>query len=332
MVDRDLLSHRLVTLEHMTSRVVIKAPIDFDKDLREFVLETLPCAADARAELETETTSGMLIAYFNWYCRLVPAQRRRVHKSPELKRKIKDLPTSKRRALHKVEDDISRGRDLTPHLSRSIKTGYLSSKRASKQGKLRRDRDLMLYDWGLHHLHLSEQLESDGFVTRTEDLLFAGFLHHDAYLIDIAPHGSWYLRSLLETIVGNWPNSGLLLPSLSGLRLATTFTDDEGLGLREAGVAANMFEFEDKVWMPRDGISTARTSIRATRRADLVLTEAERLEAIARTEPELILDQIRQAAPSQITEPSLRFRIEGHRFGIFEESSRVFLVFGRLSE
>jgi hypothetical protein len=316
----------------MTSQAVIKNPIDFDKDVREFVLETLPYAADARAELEAETTSGMLIAYFNWYCRLVPAQRRRVHKSLALKHKIKDLPTSQRRALQKIEDDISRGRDLSPHLSRSIKTGYLSSKRASKQGKTRRDRDLMLYDWGLHHLHLSDQLDGDGFVTRTEDLLFAGFLHDDAYLIDIAPHGSWYLKSLLETIVVSWPNSGLLLPSLSGLRLATTFTDDEGLELREAGVTANMFEFEDKVWMPRDGISTARTSIRATRRADLVLTEAERLEALVRTEPKPILDEIRQAAPDEITEPSLRFLIDGHSFGIFEESSRVFLVFGRLSE
>lgn len=316
----------------MTSQAADHGPVDFDDDIREFVLETLPCAPDARAELEAETTSGLLIAYFNWYCRLVPPQRRRVHKSRALKHKIKDLQTSQRRALQKIEEDISRGRDLTPHLSRSTETGYLSTKRASKQGKSRRDRDLMLYDWGLHHLHLSEQLRRDGFVTRTEDLLFAGFQHDDAYLIDIAPHGSWYLKSLLETIVMDWPDSGLLLPSLSGLRLATTFSDEEGLELREAGVAANMFEFEDKVWMPRDGISTARTSIRATQRANLILTEAERLEAVVRSEPTPILAEIQEAAADEVIEPRLRFRIEGHSFGIFEESSRVFLVFGRLSE
>lgn len=37
------------------------------------------------------------------------------------------------------------------------------------------DRDLLIADWGIHHLHFSTQIESDGFVIRTRDLLSAYF-------------------------------------------------------------------------------------------------------------------------------------------------------------
>lgn len=305
--------------------------IDFDRDIREFVLANLPHQPEARAELESQSTSSMLVTYFNWYCRLIPTQRRRVHKSSELKRKMTDLPTSQRRAIGKIEDDISRGRDLTPHLSRAIQHGYVAHKQAPKKTKGRKDRDLMLYDWGLHHLHLSDRVDADGFVIRSETLLFAGFLASDAYLIDVAPHGSWYLRSMLEAIVLNWPDSGLLLPSMSDIRLSRTLSEDEGQELREAGVSVNFFESQNKVWAPRDFISTAGTSLRATRRADFILNEADRLEALLQSEPAPLIAEIEDAAGS-LPEPRLKFLIDGHRYGILEESSRTFLVVGKLAE
>lgn len=319
------------TCEDNSAGADARVEVDFDGDLRSFVLSTLPHREDAHEELETGSTSELLIHYFNWYCRLVPQVRRRVHKSTELKGKIKNFPTATRRALREIEEDISRGNDLTRYLSRGIRYGYISRKNAPTKNKHRRDRDLMIYDWGLHHLHLSTVIERDGFVARSRDLLFAAFLANDAYLIDVAPHGSWYLRSLLETIVANWPDSGLLLPSLSGLRLATTFTDDQGLKLREAGVAANMFEFEDKVWVPRDFISTAGTSMRATRRADFILTQAEQLEHLIQADPRVVLNDM-ETAVGPIPSPQFRFAIYDHDYGIFEESKDVFLRIGTLHQ
>lgn len=305
--------------------------VDFDADLRAFVLSALPHQPDAREELEAESTSELLIHYFNWYCRLVPQARRRVHKSSELKRKIKDLSTSARHSIREIEETISRGSDLTRYLSRGIRNGYISRERAPKKNKHRRDRDLMVYDWGLHHLHLSTVVDEEGFVGRTEDLLFAGFLANDAYLIDIAPHGSWYLRSLLETIVLNWPDSGLVTPMQGIVGLSTTYSEQEGLELREAGVAANMLEFQDRVWVPRDFISTAGTSMRATRRADFILTEAERLQHLIQANPRVVMDDIENAV-GPIAIPRLRFAIYDHDYGILEESKDAFLRIGTLAE
>ena len=78
--------------------------------------------------------------------------------------------------------------------------------------KTRRDLDLLIADWGIHHLHLSP--ERDG--RRTGDLLFAVFRPDDAYLLQILPHGNWAELSLLETIVRNWPDGALINGALRG--------------------------------------------------------------------------------------------------------------------
>lgn len=334
-----LLSHPPTNLDRMSSRpggdksvgTDARIEVDFQADLRAYVLSTLPHEKGAHEELEADSTSELLIHYFNWYCRLVPQARRRVHKSRELKRKLQDSPTATRRAIREIEEDISRGNDLTRYLSRGIRYGYISRKNAPKKHKDRRDRDLMLYDWGLHHLHLSTIVDRDAFVVRTEDLLFVGFLAKDAYLIDVAPHGSWYLRSLLETIVLNWPRSGLLTSMKGVTGLTTTYTEQEGLELREAGVAANMLEFQGGVWVPRDFVTTAGTSGRATRRADFILTEARRLERLIQTDPHAVLDDMEKAV-GPIQSPRFHFAIYDHDYGIFEESKDVFLCIGTLAE
>ncbi len=110
--------------------------------------------------------------------------------------KAKDLacPPEHARSLAKIEHVIQEGDDLTPYFSRKIKSLEYN--------------DGLLNHWGIHHLHLGTELESDGFMQRTERLLFCRFHAGHAYLIDVLPHeGSWTLQRLIRTLHDNWPDS-----------------------------------------------------------------------------------------------------------------------------
>lgn len=58
---------------------------------------------------------------------------------------------------------MSVAQPLTPHLSRAVKVAHEPNGAAAKLNR-RKDRDLLVADWGLHHLHLSTAIEADGFV------------------------------------------------------------------------------------------------------------------------------------------------------------------------
>ncbi len=173
-------------------------------------------------------------------------------------------------ALAAIIASIQSGADLKPHLSRGIKIAHDPA--ADATGKLgrRMDRDLLIADWGVHHLHLSTTIESDGFVSRTGDLLFAAFTPDDAYLINIYPHGSWALKEVLETTVRNWPEAGLLsrVHYVVGL-LTQEYTDEERWALRNAGTTGPL-EIDGKVYMP-PGQTLDGTPIAVTRRANAVM-------------------------------------------------------------
>jgi hypothetical protein len=99
----------------------------------------------------------------------------------------------------------------------------------------RSDLDLLISDWGLHHLHLTSEMEADGFVKRTGDLLFAAFTDDDAYLIGIYPHGSWALHELVEILVREWPGNSAVNASMSGVRLVGSISEEEHMQLRKGG-------------------------------------------------------------------------------------------------
>jgi len=88
------------------------------------------------------------------------------------------------------------GKDVKQFLSKNIKDSE------SKDG--------LLWDYGIHHFHLSGRLEESGFVERSDYLLFAIIADSEAYFVDIRLHNDsegleWVRQDLLNIVHSNWP-------------------------------------------------------------------------------------------------------------------------------
>ena len=70
--------------------------------------------------------------------------------------------------------------------------------------------DGLLWDYAMHHLHLSRNVGRDGFVERTDWLLFAIVADQDTFFVDLRPHTDpdrlqWVRQDLLTIVHRNWP-------------------------------------------------------------------------------------------------------------------------------
>lgn len=187
----------------------------------------------------------LLTVFGNWRYRYPPPRARQVHISRELEHRIS--AGGKQPILETLIAKIEAGVDLKPHLSRNVEVAYQADD--TKPRHCRKDLDLLLAEWGVHHLHLSETIRSNDFVQRTDALLFAAFNADWAYLIDIYPHGSWAKRAVVETIVRNWPEAGLFQCSNYAIGLSQHYGEGDGEELRNGGVNQAL-EIDGKVYSP----------------------------------------------------------------------------------
>lgn len=229
------MAHNVDRLEWIIRRHIVKSIPDFaDLDLKD-----------------------LLIEYRSWRARFIAPQKRAVHISAELE---STMTLGQRTALDDVVGSIERGADLTPRLSRAIRL-------PKRNGRP----DRLLSAWGVHHLHLGVQLDSDGIVERGDEVLFAMFTDTDAYLIGIyahQPRDNWAAEDILRIVVNNWPDEGLVLESRYAIGLSQTFDDEDRLQLRNAGINA-LLEIDGRVYSPGSiGMTVAGGPMTATMEAN----------------------------------------------------------------
>lgn len=82
--------------------------------------------------------------------------------------------------------------------------------------------DDMLSHWGVQHLHLSSEIENDGYVKRTRELLFVLFRDTKAYLIGIFDHNSWCDTDIIKIIHYNWPKELTIFKTNSDTKKLTS--------------------------------------------------------------------------------------------------------------
>lgn len=296
----------------------------FERDIRDHVLTNLPCSAGERAALERERASDLLIIYFNWMDRLIDAAPRRVHASGAVEANPLRWDARYRRAFDAVRVKIEAGEPLTPHLSRGVRIGYEAARHGPKGLRRRRDLDLLLADWGVHHLHLSTKVTDDGFVERTGPLLLGVFHAADAYLIDIIDHGEWSRQSIMETVVRHWPDAGILYEMKGVLGLDRSVSNADRKQLREAGINVPL-EIDGKVYMSPCGITTAGTSTNATMRAITVRRDIDAFCAALEAEPGRVTGLLLKAGRAPPKKPELRFVFLADGYGVWESRSRSLL-------
>jgi hypothetical protein len=243
--------------------------MDFDIDIREQIFARLPRAPEVDAELSAMATRDLLTIYGYWLSRLISPQPRQVHESKALLANPLAAETRYAPGLHQIISRVTNGEDITPHLSKRIRTGYQSSSAPTRQR--REDLDLMLSDWGIHHLHLSTEVDTDGFfVKRDGPLLFAAFRPADAYLIDIADHKSWTRADILRIIVEEWPDAGIV-HKVDGLT-PPSVSEAERQRLRNVGIGA-MIEINGATYSPDALMNAAGLTFNSVRSADKLLSD-----------------------------------------------------------
>lgn len=231
-----------------------------EKRLRRHALTELPKENGQRHELESLELRDLLTVYGNWRYRCPPPRPRSVHISRELEKEMRtgDAPA----ALGPLIQKIKEGNALKPFLSRNVDVAVDRSEGTPHHR--RKDLDLLLAEWGVHHLHLSEVIEADGFAERTRDLLFVVFRPNDAYLIGIFPHGSWTKRAVAERAVRNWPEAELFFRSNYVIGLTQEWDESESAALRKAGLTQSMM-IDGHVYSPQ-GQTLGGTSLTISRR------------------------------------------------------------------
>ncbi len=294
--------------------------MDFFADLRSEILRILPYDKSNPAlvaELDAMGPSTLVPIYFNWRQRFVSQAPRSTHLSRELTQR------APRRAYHttllQIMSKIADGHDISPHLSRKIKCGYIGvGARKEGDGSFhdRDDLDLLLNDWGIHHLHLSTNMIGE-FVERTGPLLFAIFTPSDAYLIDVLPHGSWTDERLIRLVVENWPDKELVasLNILSERAPSRT----ERKTLRGAGIATPV-QIGQTLYMPMrgGGLTTAGTSTRAGLMADQFLKYLSKYQRILARDATCLRVAAKSAGLDLPDDPELRLVATDYGFGILE--------------
>ncbi|KPZ27069.1 MULTISPECIES: hypothetical protein [Pseudomonas syringae group] len=234
--------------------------IDLTKDYIDLMYERLKLAGwhGSREDRDIE------LRYANFLRRNVTSQKRKVYISKYLQ-----CPKEYETPYNLILQKILIGELISPHLSRNLKKPDYS--------------DLFLNDWGIHHLHLSTEIEKDGFCKRTEFVLLVIFEKDFALVIDIRPHGSenptlWVQKNILDIVLCSWPE-WISRFRLRGLGASRNITEQEHLNLRKSRLNTQIKLSDGNTYMgPGGGITTAGTSVQATMRSDQIFHMLRKFE------------------------------------------------------
>jgi hypothetical protein len=194
----------------------------------------------------------------NWSHRFIPPRPRRVHLSKVLQDNPLVSDLEHRQALEALIEKIRTGAILTSHLSDRVLRGYEPADPSKPKAlSKRKDLDLLLNDWLIHHLHIGPTLKRSGFFGG-DLMLFAAFKPHDAYLIDLMGHGNWEHEHLIEVIVREWPTQNLAL-ILNGILPGEQFSREDRRCLRNVGMPTTL-NIDGTPVMGAGCLSTAGTS------------------------------------------------------------------------
>ena len=193
--------------------------MDFRGDLTHIIVSSFE--KDGISFPEHADVSDLVQRYFEMRIRRIKPVPRRVHFSEEIHDSLGELarnddPNQKAQAM-----EASRTVFYLNYLfGNGLCVQSFQSKMKRRKGPINdtETTDLLLWDYGMHHLHLSRNVDDDGFVRRSNWLLMVILSDEDVYFVDIRPHQdaepkpgysgpdmTFVRQNLLEIVQANWP-------------------------------------------------------------------------------------------------------------------------------
>jgi hypothetical protein len=170
-----------------------------EKEFRLGLARAIPRFPNNKAtlqHLEGLPLRTVLVHYTNWAVRYVPPSVRTV----EVESTASSEPrwSTLQPQIEAFLDKVRRGDDLTPHLSLDPHTrGFTPNASAAARWE---DKDFMLNVMGYHHFHIGITIEPKGFVTRTNELVFAKVTRDKFIVVSIFDHSVF---DMAQTASGN---------------------------------------------------------------------------------------------------------------------------------
>ncbi len=293
--------------------------------VRQWVLASLPYdRGDAKlvAYLNGLNAHAALVVYYNWATRLVPPQPRTLHKSHAFEQNR--LTSQRASDLALIIADIEQGRNLKKYLSRDIDRAAVKVARDK-----RRDLDMLLNDWGIHHLHISSVVEANGFVKRDDHLLLVSFKPDAAYLIDVMAHRDmtdhkWVRHHLLEVLASEWPHEGVIY------EMQTPAAPNQLTETQRANLRGNhyntAFSFGGRTFVPRGLMMANGTTIEAWLYARALLNRVGEVEKALTENPRgcaAVFERYNSTLPD---EPEFAFGIGNDGPAILEKKTGTWIA------
>ncbi|MCF6344745.1 MAG: hypothetical protein L3J15_08780 [Devosiaceae bacterium] len=274
------------------------------------------------AHLRSLDVHDLFIKYHNWTSRFIAPRVRQVHISATLKARLSSI--EHKTALKQIIEDIEAGLDLNCYLSKGIQHAADVSGSGKKLNR-RRDLDLLLTSWGLHHLHLSTRTMPDGFVERTGDLLFVVFKHDNAYLVDVMPHGSWSKEHLVRVMFKELEGAEIVHEAKRAKNLSWIPNEEERKQLRNNAINSPM-EIDGTMVTISGGMTTAGTSIDATMDTNSLLKAITFFEGAWENRNKCLREAFSKDGVELPEVPEFEFNILGdHGPVIFDKKSKLLL-------
>lgn len=223
---------------------------------------------DGFVECRKSENDGVL-DYFRLERRLIEAKPRKVRKAKHFM-----CPPGYEDKLLFIEEYIKSGKNLLPFMSKGIRN--------------LNNEDMLLNDWGIFHLHLSNELEMHSvFMERSDYLLMIHVEDDCIYFLKIVPHEKpnktrniWTKKEYLEIIRENWPEI-IDKYIMKGMKLLEHFDEREHYELRKAGASVFTELDEDSLYFsPGGGYASDCTSLQAVRARDYHMRLIEDLERV----------------------------------------------------
>ncbi len=290
------------------------------EEFRRWIIQQIPCEPQhARADLEALALPCLLINYMNWRDRFVPTRARNVTTWDGFLRDPRGFASWP--SIIALAQRITSGQEVKPFLSKDIvRYGYVRPKTGT-DGKRRGiewgDKDYALNSYGVHHLHLTDKVMRNGWVRRTNDLLFASFNRESAFFLMVGNHKSFDDGTLMQAVAESRAASGQVLKGVTGG--AISHADRNRL---QRHGTTTMAAVGDEV-VPGAMISTAGTSVFQTTHVSKIMRVINVQELLI-DEPEKIREWFTLASRPRPQSPDFVWRLNDCDLGILERTTGVF--------